>query len=220
MTPDRARKCRQRRGVYRQPSRSTFRRCATSSEPLCSAIAKPSSFMLTDPGTNISAGLAGVDESQRGLVSLDQDRVQRVVLYGRPRQPFACIKHLHDGGRGAAARTISAASLSPPRCGTRKRAACSPAPRRWPTVRSNARPVPVPTTGQTGASLCFHVTERMQLIEHDPSQRGEQECRRHDIQQRQLLGRCQQDVRRVTTLTLLLRHRRVAGVVFYLDGHF
>jgi hypothetical protein len=63
----------------------------------------------------------------------------------------------------------------------------------------------------------------MQLVEHDPPQRGEQEWGVvGGQQQRQLLGRCQQDVRGIATLALPSRHRRVAGARFHLDrqSHF
>ncbi len=58
----------------------------------------------------------------------------------------------------------------------------------------------------------------MQLVEHDALERGEQERRIVGRQQqRQLLGRGQQDVRRIAALPLPPRHRRVAGAGLDLD---
>ena len=58
----------------------------------------------------------------------------------------------------------------------------------------------------------------MQFVEHDALQRGEQERRVvGGQQQRQLLGRGEQDVRRIAPLPLPPRHRRVAGAGLDLD---
>ena len=52
----------------------------------------------------------------------------------------------------------------------------------------------------------------MQLVEHDAAQRAEQERRvRRGEDQRELLRRREQDVRRIAALALALRRRRVAG---------
>ena len=60
--------------------------------------------------------------------------------------------------------------------------------------------------------------ERMQFVEHDALERGEQERRVVGRQQqRQLLGRGEQDVRRIAPLPLPPRHRRIAGAGLDLD---
>ena len=61
--------------------------------------------------------------------------------------------------------------------------------------------------------------QRMQLVEHDALERGEQIGRVVGReQQRELLGRGEQDVRRIAALALPPRHRRVAGAGLDLDG--
>ena len=58
----------------------------------------------------------------------------------------------------------------------------------------------------------------MQLVEHDALQRRKQKRRVvGGQQQRQLLGRGQQDIRRIAPLPLPPRHRRVAGAGLDLD---
>ena len=58
----------------------------------------------------------------------------------------------------------------------------------------------------------------MQLVEHDPPERAEQERRVvGGQQQRELLRRGQQDIRRIAPLPLPPRHRRIAGAGFHLD---
>jgi hypothetical protein len=57
----------------------------------------------------------------------------------------------------------------------------------------------------------------MQLVEHDALERREQIWRIvGGEQQRELLGRREQDIRRIAPLTLAPRHRRVAGAGLHL----
>ena len=80
------------------------------------------------------------------------------------------------------------------------------------------RELPQPRQAERQQIAALGGDERMQFVEHDALQRGEQERRVvGGQQQRQLLGRGEQDVRRIAPLPLPPRHRRVAGAGLDLD---
>ena len=124
------------------------------------------------------------------------------------------------GAAAPPATTMSAASPLPSRCGTRNRAsdsgsatvADSPIARICGASRhSRARPERQQIAALGG-------DQRMQFVEHDALQRGKQKRRVVGRQQqRQLLGRGQQNIRRIAPLPLPPRHRRVAGAGLDLD---
>ncbi len=166
---------------------------------------------------------ARVDEDERGLVAPDQrvDLVERVArrvpgpwhLRGR-------VEHVHDrrraavgdheiGARRAAVRLrhqIAAQRLG--LCDRRRQPDCHGARREAQEAREPER--------EQIAALGGH--QRVQFVEHDAAQVLEQQRRvgRGD-QQRDLLGRGEQDVGRMAALPRALRHRRVAGAG--LDPH-
>ena len=116
--------------------------------------------------------------------------------------------------------TISAASLWPRRCGTRNRASDSGSATvaDSPIARSLRREPPQPRQPERQQVAALGGDQRMQLVEHDALQRREQKRRVVGRQQqRQLLRRGEQDVRRIAPLPLPPRHRRVAGAGLDLD---
>ena len=160
---------------------------------------------------------AGVDEHQRGLVAFDQliDLRQRMArAVAGPWQPFARVEHLdhrrcgatgdHDvGGYALAARLRHQETRELFRLGHRRRKADGTRLR---------RDGPEPRKPERQQIAALGGDQRMQLVEHDALQRGEQERRVvGGQQQRQLFRRGEQDVRRIAPLPLPPRHRRVAG---------
>ena len=124
------------------------------------------------------------------------------------------------GAAAPPATTISAETSLPSRCGTRKRASNS----------GSATVAESPIARISGASRHSRASpsdkqiaalggdERMQFVEHDALERGEQKRRIVGRQQqRQLLGRGEQDIRRIAPLPLPPRHRRIAGAGLDLD---
>ena len=166
---------------------------------------------------------AGVDEDQRGLVALDQvihftERMARGVA--GPGQAFFGVEHLDHRRRGAAGhddigRHFLALALrhQKPRQRFRFGHRCGQADR-----AHFRRQPPQPRQAERQQIATLGGDERMQLVEHDAFERGEQE--RGVVggqQQRQLLGRGEQDVRRIAPLPLPPRHRRIAGAGLDLD---
>ena len=160
---------------------------------------------------------AGVDEDERGLVALDQavDFVDRVMRrMPGPRQPLGGVEHAHVG-RGAGVREHEIGERGAARAlrhqiaaqvvglGHRRRQADAGEVGRQREQSREAK-------RQQIAALADD--QRVQLVEHDAPERAEQERRVGRGQdQRKLLGRGEQDVRRVAALALALRGRRVAG---------
>ena len=108
----------------------------------------------------------------------------------------------------------------PSRCGTRNRASDSGsatvADRPMPRISGASRHSRARPKRQQIAALGGD--QRMQLVEHDALQRAEQERRVVGRQQqRQLLGRGEQNIRRIAPLPLPPRHRRIAGAGLDLD---
>ena len=160
---------------------------------------------------------AGVDEHQRGLVALDQlidlgQRVPRAVA--GPRQPLARVEHLDHRRRGTAGsddvggcaraarlRHQEARELLGLGYGCRE----ADGTRLW-------RDGPEPRQAERQQIAALGGDQRVQLVEHDALQRREQERRVVGRQQqRQLLRRGEQDIRRIAPLPLPSRHRRIAG---------
>ena len=166
---------------------------------------------------------AGVDEDQRGLVALDQlvhfaERMARGVA--GPGQPLLGVEHLDDRRRRAAGHDdvggdFLAVALrhQKPRQRFRLGHGCRQ------TNRAHfGRQPPQPRQAERQQIAALGGDERMQFVEHDALERGEQERRVvRRQQQRQLLGRGEQDVRRIAPLPLPPRHRRVAGAGLDLD---
>ncbi len=131
-----------------------------------------------------------------------------------PRQPLLRVEHLDDR-RGAAGGDDEIGANAFVRClrhqeaaerfriGDRRRQADDP------DVGRHAKQPREPERQQIAA---LGGDQRMQFVEHDALQRLEQERRiGRGQQQRHLLRRRQQDVRRITALPLPPRHRRIAG---------
>ncbi len=171
---------------------------------------------------------AGVDEHQRGLVRLDQcvDFAQRMqrrmagpgqMLRGVEHGDVglrARLRHHQIGARRAARRLRHQKSAEIVRLGYRRRQPDGGEPRRQ-------REQPRQAERQQIAAL--RGDERMQFVEHDALERAEQIGRvGRRQQQRQLLGRGEQNVGRIAALALALRCRRVAGARLELHGeaHF
>ena len=166
---------------------------------------------------------AGVDEDQRGLVALDQlvhfaERMARGVA--RPRQALFGVEHLDDRRRRAAGHDdvggdFLAVALRHQKARQRFRLGHR---RRQPDRAHLGRQPPQPRQAERQQIAALGGDERVQLVEHDALERGEQERRVvGGQQQRQLLGRGEQDVRRIAPLPLPPRHRRVAGAGLDLD---
>ena len=166
---------------------------------------------------------AGVDENQRGLVALDQvihftERMARGVA--GPWQSFFGVEHLDHRRRGAAGhddigRHFLALALrhQKPRQRFRLGHRCGQADR-----AHLRRQPPQPRQAERQQIAALGGDERMQLVEHDAFERGEQKRRVvRRQQQRQLFRRGEQDVRRIAPLPLPPRHRRIAGAGLDLD---
>ena len=137
-----------------------------------------------------------------------------------PGQSLAGVEHLDDRRRGAAgdddigglADAVALRHQEPRqrfRLGDRRRQADRAHLRRQP---------PQPRQPERQQIAALGGDQRVQLVEHDALQRREQKRRVVGRQQqRQLLGRGEQDVRRIAPLPLPPRHRRVAGAGLDLD---
>ena len=160
---------------------------------------------------------AGVDEDQRGLVALDElvDLADGVVRrMAGPRQALVAVEHA-DLRRGAAVghheigKRLSVLGLRHQEAaqivGLRHR-------RREADAGEVGRQREQPRQAEREEIAALGGDQRMQLVEHDPPQRAEQIGRvGRGENERELLGRGQQNVRRVAALALALGGRRVAG---------
>ena len=166
---------------------------------------------------------AGVDEDQRGLVALDQivhfaERMARGVA--GPGQALLGIEHLDDRRRGAAGDDdiggdLLAVALRHQKARQRFRLGHR---RGQPDGAHLGRQPPQPRQPERQQIAALGGDQRMQFVEHDALERGEQKRRVVGRQQqRQLLGRGEQDVRRIAPLPLPPRHRRIAGAGLDLD---
>ena len=166
---------------------------------------------------------AGVDENQRGLVALDQivDLAERVARrMAGPGQPLLCVEHLDNRRRAAGGHDEVGGDVLPSRLrhqearqqfrlGDGRRQADGADLGRQPKQPREAERQQIAALGRD---------QRMQFVEHDALQRAEQERRIvGGQQQRQLLRRGEQDVRRIAPLPLPPRHRRIAGAGLDLD---
>ena len=168
---------------------------------------------------------AGVDEDERGAVRLDQpvDLRERVARgMAGPRKPLVRVEHAHIR-RGAALGddeigARAAGSAAPLRhhvtgqlLGLRHRRREAGAGQIWGEAKE-----PGKTERKKIAAL--RRDQRVQLVEHHAPERAEQIGRvGGSEQERKLLGRGEQDLRRIAALALALRGRRVAGACFDAD---
>ncbi len=162
---------------------------------------------------------AGVDEHQRGLVLLDEavdfaDGVPRRMP--GPRQPLGGVEHGdvrrravvgdHEIGEHGVWRALRLRhQIAAQIVGLRDR-------RRQADRGQLRRERKQPRQPEREQIAALRRHQRMQFVEHDAAQRAEQERRVGRGQdQRQLLRRREQDMRRIAALALALRRRRVAG---------
>ena len=110
----------------------------------------------------------------------------------------------------SAARRLRRRAAAPDK---RQRSSGSATVAERPTLASVRAPARTAAPGRaTSRSPRFDGHERMQLVEHDaPSEPNRYGASAVGEQERELLGRGQQDVRRIAALALALRARRVAG---------
>ena len=156
---------------------------------------------------------AGVDEHQRGLVALISSYISPSAC-ARNAPPTAGalgVEHLDHGRRRAAGDDDIGGFISCGRVAAPETAAANPARRPLPTSRCRASRAPnaIAAPAQRKQIAALGGDQRVQFVEHDALQRAEQERRVvGGQQQRELLGRGQQDIRRIAPLPL----RRDTGV--------
>ena len=124
------------------------------------------------------------------------------------------------GAAAPPATTMSAETSLPSRCGTRNRASDSGSATvaDRPIARISRRQPPQPRQTERQEIAALGGDQRMQFVEHDALQRGEQKRRVvRRQQQRQLFRRGEQNIRRIAPLPLPPRHRRIAGAGLDLD---
>ncbi len=167
---------------------------------------------------------AGVDEHQRGLVGLDQlvDLVEGMArAVPRPWQPLLGVEHFDDGRRRAAGDDDIggfALAIALRHQEARQRFRLGDGGRQ-PDRAQLRRQLPQPRQPERQQIAALGGHQRVQLVEHDTPERAEQKRRVVGRQQqRQLLGRGQQNIRRIAPLPRPPRHRRVAGAGLDLDG--
>ena len=137
-----------------------------------------------------------------------------------PGQPLACVQHLDDGRGGAAGDDdvggfAVAVALRHQEARQRFRLRHR---RRQPDGAHLRRQLPQPRQPKRQQIAALGGHQRMQFVEHDALELRKQKRRIVGRQQqRQLLGRGEQDVRRIAPLPLPPRHRRVAGAGLDLD---
>ena len=142
------------------------------------------------------------------------------AVWPGPRQALLGVEHLDDRRRRAAGHDdvggdFLAVALrhQKPRQRFRLGHGC-----RQPDRAHLRRQPPQPRQTERQQIAALGGDERMQFVEHDAFEGGEQKRRVvRRQQQRQLLGRGEQNVRRIAPLPLPPRHRRVAGAGLDLD---
>ena len=166
---------------------------------------------------------AGVDENQRGLVALDQlihfaERMARGMT--GPGQALLGVEHLDNRRRRAAGHDdVGGHFLALALRHQKPRQRFRLGHRRRQADRAHfGRQPPQPRQAERQQIAALGGDERMQFVEHDALERGEQKRRVvRRQQQRQLFRRGEQNIRRIAPLPLPPRHRRIAGAGLDLD---
>ena len=172
---------------------------------------------------SISAWLRVLTNTSVVLLRLDQFVDFRERVAGRvagPGQALARVQHLDDGRGGAAGDDDVggfAVAVALRHQETRQRFRLRHG-RRQPDGAHLRRQLPQPRQPERQQIAALGRHQRMQFVEHDALELRKQKRRVVGRQQqRQLLGRGEQDVRRIAPLPLPPRHRRVAGAGLDLD---
>ena len=167
---------------------------------------------------------AGIDEHQRDGVPVDQliDLAERVPRrMPGPGQPLAAVEHVHDRLRRAARHHDIGSLFALTACGRGRTKLRHQKARqllrlghrgRQPDHAQLRRQPPQPRQPERQQIAALGGHQRVQLVQHHAAQCAEQMRRVvGSQQQRQLLRRGQQNLRRVAPLPLPARHRGIAG---------